>query len=367
MATPQIDQKEKVKPILLFCSVISIIGLIAGLIHAETWAAAMTTVEWILACLLTGAITGFIFSIPTVVQPPLSTGTTVSVVKAYQQKVNNNLPEISDWLTKIIVGLGLVKLTKIPPYLTGIASTFAAGLVNGSKPGNLPPVAFAYGVIICYFIVGFLFGYLVTRIYLASEISGSEKSLAEVAEQLNNYQAKVDNIDATQSVLTQTIMNAAPPAAEGDRKAILDTLVAKANDYLNISSANYGERVQLKETSVADMSAYAIANRITKTDIINLYKATPNEGLLITLATLINSSPEAGDLDLLINYASNVSRKHVRYRVLTAIGKLISQRLIKQGDKERILALVETYRKNADASLLQKVDSVVAQINSYSF
>lgn len=82
---------------------------------------------WAFACFSVGALIGFLFGIPRVLQQdvipvskPAPSGvtatspTTESSIDSYSLKVNTNLEQISDWLTKIFVGLGLVQLQRVP-------------------------------------------------------------------------------------------------------------------------------------------------------------------------------------------------------------------------------------------------------------
>lgn len=64
------------------------------------------------ASLMFGGLFGFLFSIPRAGTDDQSA--------AYRD--NSNLVDISDWLTKILVGAGLVTLTKIPPKLEMLAT-----------------------------------------------------------------------------------------------------------------------------------------------------------------------------------------------------------------------------------------------------
>src|SRR5438552_685547 len=82
----------------------------------SAWAAGAM---WALACFAVGVVTGFLFGIPRVLQGTDS-GAEATAHTPYQQRVNTNLEQISDWLTKIIVGLGLVQLTKVPGYLSKV-------------------------------------------------------------------------------------------------------------------------------------------------------------------------------------------------------------------------------------------------------
>ncbi|MBY8962071.1 hypothetical protein KJK34_04825 [Flavobacterium sp. D11R37] len=73
---------------------------------------------------------------------------------------NSNLEEISDWLTKIIVGVGLTQIGKIPEFILQIAEKLNADFkVTGG-------VTFAVSFICFGTIFGFFVGYLVTKLYL---------------------------------------------------------------------------------------------------------------------------------------------------------------------------------------------------------
>jgi hypothetical protein len=74
--------------------------------------------------------------------------------------INTNLEEISDWLTKIIVGVSLVELQKVQTMLQGSAGFIAQSLGGPSQ------TSFAYGLMIYFSVSGFLGSYLLTRLYL---------------------------------------------------------------------------------------------------------------------------------------------------------------------------------------------------------
>lgn len=131
-----------------------------------------------LACLAVGGIVGFLFGIPRVLQKTDSTGTVQqpgttgepsagSIAAAgalpYRLQVNTNLEQISDWLTKIIVGIGLIELRRLPEAMESLSRFVSSGLDL-----EHPSLQAVSSVLIVYFgILGFLTGYLITRIYLA--------------------------------------------------------------------------------------------------------------------------------------------------------------------------------------------------------
>jgi tetratricopeptide (TPR) repeat protein len=76
-------------------------------------------------------------------------------------------------LTKIIVGVGLVELNKIPPALHFLAITLSPGL----RPYNSPELAgssvvFALALLLYFFPLGFMFGFIWTRFYFQEALKG---------------------------------------------------------------------------------------------------------------------------------------------------------------------------------------------------
>jgi len=137
---------------------------------------------WAFPCIASGGITGFLFGVPRVVPLDLeSAGTTSGTVinsNNARLSVNTNIEQISDWLTKIIVGLGLVNLGKIPGYLDRTANSLALALGPAYGKG---PHAFALALIIYFSIVGFISGYLLTRLYISRLIVSADNQI------VNNY------------------------------------------------------------------------------------------------------------------------------------------------------------------------------------
>jgi hypothetical protein len=126
-----------------------------------------------LASFAVGAILGFIFGIPRTLQ-----GDSETIVKKTSNedgssveqrsnveiggwvKANTNLEQLSDWLTKIIVGVGLVEFKQIASSISGLSEKLSEGI-------SLPESGFAIisATIVFYLLMGFLICYLWTRIY----------------------------------------------------------------------------------------------------------------------------------------------------------------------------------------------------------
>lgn len=89
-------------------------------------------------------------------------GTTVSP-RAARFAQSTNLAEISDWLTKLLLGAGLVSLTKLGKPLGALIHTIAAGLVTQTVTG--PAVVMAGSIVITFLVLGFMVAYVVTTVW----------------------------------------------------------------------------------------------------------------------------------------------------------------------------------------------------------
>jgi len=155
---------------------------------------------------------GFLFGIPKNISKNMS-GIYTS---------NTNLEEISDWLTKIIVGLGLTQLAFIPSKIKQIVNYLSIWMIG-------IPQSIIISILGYFLIFGFFAGYLVTRIYLSKEFAKVEDDLRkldqatkeadiglketnvvldEQQQNLNNIMARFDGTSDAQKekLLTQIIV-----------------------------------------------------------------------------------------------------------------------------------------------------------------
>jgi len=121
----------------------------------DAWA---TAYLWSVASFASGALLGFLFGVPKVLQDE-----TTKNAGGPRQLVNTNLDQISDWLTKVVVGLTLVNARDISTSLKGTAGILATAL--GNKDTDL---ALAMAVIVYFSVLGFMSLYILTRLYLSA-------------------------------------------------------------------------------------------------------------------------------------------------------------------------------------------------------
>jgi uncharacterized membrane protein len=128
-----------------FGSVAVVVGAAGGIGTAFLWA---------MACVAAGALTGFLFGVPRA-NPAAATGPFLH---------NTNVEAVSDWLTKILVGVGLVNFQAIGAFVDRLAGDL--GPAVGSTR------SFATGLIVYFFVVGIIQGYVLTRMFLPRQLFG---------------------------------------------------------------------------------------------------------------------------------------------------------------------------------------------------
>ena len=186
------------------------------------------------ASIIFGGLMGFLFGIPKTLQqerPENIKTDDPNKDKTYRNNVsyqaNTNLEQISDWLTKILVGVGLTQLTKLPEALKSFGDFVAPGL--GNKPES--PIL-AIVMLFFFSICGFLICYLWTRLYFGNELRKADMEMfgdqiAKVESKINELEKQAE-IDAKALLLVQRQLN---PGSDNTSvpQADLDSIVNAAS------------------------------------------------------------------------------------------------------------------------------------------
>lgn len=140
---------------------------------------------------ISGALLGFIFGIPRILphesrlvvssksegainkeelnssisSNPHDTMTGEKTLRGELYGENSNVDQISDWLTKILVGAGLTQLTHVPEALQKYSESVKPALGDFPSSG-----IFGTAILIFFLVDGFLIGYLWTRRSAAAEL-----------------------------------------------------------------------------------------------------------------------------------------------------------------------------------------------------
>jgi len=93
-------------------------------------------------------------------------------VAAYVPGVSN-LEQVADWVTKLLLGGGLTQMQRIPPQIWKWSYIIATGIAPLGSPPALVAAeqAFAAGVLVYGFILGFFAGFLITKLQIGKAIS----------------------------------------------------------------------------------------------------------------------------------------------------------------------------------------------------
>lgn len=172
-----------------------------------------------LAAIVGGGLIGFIFGIPRSVQegrvtPPdggdggggSTLTTTAGSARGPAYAGNTSLEQISDWLTKILVGVGLTQLANLPSGLDSLSDFLAPGL------GNLPGSdVYAIGLVMASVLIGFFLSYLWTRLWLPSLFAEADvRAALRQAEEEGHQRGEAEALRASSAAVAQ-----AGPATRG--------------------------------------------------------------------------------------------------------------------------------------------------------
>lgn len=137
---------------------------------------------------------GFIFGIPRILSQesrPLE-----SYSPEEKQHYNNlygensNFDQISDWLTKILVGVGLTQLIRVPSALQQYSEYIEPALGGFPSSGT-----FGIAILIFFSVDGFFIGYLWTRRSAAVEFGKGMSELYGIVDQVNDIQTHLSDVD----------------------------------------------------------------------------------------------------------------------------------------------------------------------------
>ncbi len=212
-----------------------IVGVYAWGVSPSPLVAAMVGIMSAGAALLSGGLVGFLFGVPHLRTQEGDATVKNGVPDARDSRYtpSTSLEQISDWLTKIIVGVSLIDLRSIAAETDSLATRIQTAM-GAATAGN----AFALGLILYFLICGFTFGFLWSRLYLADwfrkadevkklrvQISQLERRRRDDAKALSLMlppPADDEQLPAPEAEIVETVKNSS--------RAIRDELFRRAHD-----------------------------------------------------------------------------------------------------------------------------------------
>lgn len=144
---------------------------------------------WVFASLAAGGTAGFLFGIPKSGIPLKSDAAPAAGAAQHgasesagaatvRSRPNTNLEEVSDWLTKILVGLTLVNLNELQVTVRNISANAAAAIRPQPTAAD---ISAATAIVVGFALIGFLAVYLYMRLFVQGAIARSDNTLFDNA------------------------------------------------------------------------------------------------------------------------------------------------------------------------------------------
>ncbi|WP_203819103.1 PASTA domain-containing protein [Paractinoplanes ferrugineus] len=185
--------------------------VVAILLTATTHSggAGLTAFALFVAAAAIGAAMGFVFGLPRARVADESTTTSTFYL------TNSNLIKVSDWLTTIVIGLGLVNLGKVVPTLRSLSHALHDPL--GGRPYS---GAIGLSLLIVGLLAGFLLYYLWTSIRVRELLEDAERQNQQTVPELRNQTLGEAREAASQNNVTLLVPEDAPDSSRVTRQAV---------------------------------------------------------------------------------------------------------------------------------------------------
>jgi len=145
-------------------------------VKLENSAVALTTILMVTASsLFIGHLIGFLFGMPRTVQEKSDNYKSEKTLnKKIEYQINTNLEQISDWLTKMLIGIGLVESNNLMEFIYKISSKIAKDIDTPNSESII------IASIIYFLILGFFGTYFAVRLYMARAIAIADVGLQSI-------------------------------------------------------------------------------------------------------------------------------------------------------------------------------------------
>jgi hypothetical protein len=160
------------------------------------------------AAFVAGGLLGFLFGIPRIAASDAAVQTQGAPQGAY--RANTNIEQISDWLTKILIGLGLVELGNLVDQVGELVDFLAPSLGDEASSES-----FTLAILILFSVSGFLIFYLATRLYVGLAFARVERQIRDVEKEATTVLRGAESrLDQRADEFLQTLPTPQPGAED---------------------------------------------------------------------------------------------------------------------------------------------------------
>ena len=277
----------------------------------------VTSLGFLLAVagLVVGGLLGFLFGIPrTLQQAPAPAPAEAAEPEARaggrdadrpEYRGNTNLEQISDWLTKILVGVALTQFDDFLDFLRRAVGFLAPGF--GRLAISRP---FVLGLLLFFPTCGFLLGYLLTRLYLPLALRRSDIDLEGQRRTEIDRDVTLRRLAGTSTTKTRAAVD------DSARAALREQIRSLAEEYgrLRVTLPSGWERTRRMELVASQMRALAPVAHALLEDL----KPSLSAGERLAAVTFLQVQPDAGSLGWLADCVC-VEKPFVGYHAALAL------------------------------------------------
>jgi hypothetical protein len=251
------------------------------------------------AAAVLGAALGFLFGVPRMrAGDPATGGARDSYVP------NTNLEQVSDWLTKVLLGVGLTQLGSLGTRLHQLGDVLAPAL-----GGDAAVAPFAAALVLYFLVLGFLAGWLATRLLLPRALSDADQAL-DLFLAGQDRDRKGDKVGAD-DLRVRAMQHLGLLGTSTDHPGTVREQLPPAGD-------------ATPEAVVAEVRSTARRTALTAQQVRELFEAGA-DGRRIQALALMQGDPALADLSSVLDAIEHPRSGFEQYHALLAARGLVSR------------------------------------------
>lgn len=304
------------------------------------------------AAVAAGGFFGFLFGLPRTIEEETPGGEEGGNARS-GIVANTNLQDISDWLTKILVGITLIQLGAIRSGAVRLFDSMAPAL--GGQPHS---AAFAGGIVVYFSVLGFLVGWLLARLRLGPEMSRVDKLVKEGTHTIREGADQIDdgNVDTGKHLVQQGYIKLAGAAVAQGNLAAADHFrqqamslsdevapIAKEYEDLRMRLPSGPARTMELERLISKERQKAQETSLNREQVRDLFRKG-DDGSRITALGLMQGNPrELGDIEVALETINNSQSAFEQYHGLELARRLLP--FLDDAEREHLASAIEQQRK----------------------